>query len=94
MATFIMAMTINPGAKKAHPDLGNQINKSFDVLANNKLPVQNLFATLGRYDYLVIFDAPDQSAAFKVALEINNLGVLETETWPVVPYDDFSKLIE
>lgn len=94
MATYIMAMTINPGAKKAHPDLGNQINKSFDVFASNNLPVQSLFATLGRYDYLVIFDAADQSVAFKVALEINNRGILETETWPVVPYDDFSHLIE
>ena len=94
MATFIMAMTINPGAKKAHPDLGNQINKSLDVFADNNLSVQSLFATLGRYDYMVIFEATDQAAAFKVALDINNRGILETETWPVVPYEDFSKLLE
>jgi uncharacterized protein with GYD domain len=94
MATFIMAMSINPSAKKTHPDLSKQINKSFDIFARNHMPVSNLFATLGRYDYLVIFEASDQGAAFKIALEINNLGVLETETWPVVPYEEFSKLIE
>ena len=54
----------------------------------------SLYATLGRYDYLAIFDAADQSAAFKVAAEINLLGILETETWPVVPYEDFSQIIQ
>jgi len=26
-----MAMTINPNAKKAHPDLSHQVNKSLDA---------------------------------------------------------------
>jgi uncharacterized protein with GYD domain len=94
MASFIMAMTINPSAKKTHPDLSRQISKSLDVFAAMGVRVSDLFATLGRYDYLAVFEADDQSMAFKIALEINNKGVLETETWPVVPYDDFSKLIE
>jgi uncharacterized protein with GYD domain len=94
MALFIMAMTINPNAKKAHPDLSHHINKSLDVFAELGVKVTSLFATLGRYDYLAVFDSPDQTMAFKIALEINNRGVLETETWPVVPYDDFSQLIK
>lgn len=94
MASFIMAMTINPNAKKLHPDLSNQINKSLDVFAEAGVSVQNLYATLGRYDYLAVFEAPDQTVAFKVALEINNKGILETETWPVVPYEDFSQIIK
>ena len=91
MASFIMAMTINPNAKKLHPDLSNQVNKSLDLFAENGVKVQNLYATLGRYDYLAVFEATDQSIAFKVALEINNKGILETETWPVVPYQEFSQ---
>ena len=94
MASFIMAMTINPNAKKMHPDLASQISKSFDVFAEMGVKVAHLYATLGRYDYLAVFEATDQTLAFKIALEINNRGVLETETWPVVPYDDFSQLIK
>jgi uncharacterized protein with GYD domain len=93
MASFIMAMSINPNAKKTHPDLSHDISKSLDTFAEMGVKVSSLFATLGRYDYLAVFDADDQSVAFKIALEINNKGVLETETWPVVPYDDFSQLI-
>ncbi len=94
MATFIMAMTINPNAKKLHPDLSNQVSVSLDVFAERQVKVMELFATLGRYDYLAIFDAADQTVAFRLAADINIKGILETETWPVIPYEDFSRLIK
>ncbi len=93
MATYMMAMTINPNAKKMHPDLSHQINESLDVFARNKVKVQHIFATLGRYDCLALFDADDQTVAFKVASEINGMGIFETETWPVIPFEEFSRLI-
>lgn len=93
MATFIMAMNINSDAKKEHPDLSHQINASLDIFSKNNVKVDNLFATLGRYDYIALFDADDQTTAFRVASEINSRGVLETETWPVISYEDFSRLI-
>ncbi len=93
MASFIMAMTINPSAKKLHSELPGKINDSLEVFTENEVKVNNLYATLGRYDFLAVFDAVDQTAAFKIASEINNMGILETETWPIVSYDDFSKLL-
>ena len=93
MASFIMAMTINPNAKKLHKDLSHQINDSLDIFSQNKVKVAGLYATLGRYDLLAMFDALDQSVAFKVASEINAKGILETETWPVIPYEEFSRLV-
>jgi len=93
MAIFIMAMTINPNAKRQHADLSSQVELSFDVFSENHIKVINLYATLGRYDYLAIFDAPDQALAFRVASSINAKGILETETWPVIPYEEFSRLL-
>jgi uncharacterized protein with GYD domain len=92
MATFIMALQINPSAKKMHADLSAQINDSLEVFSRNNVKVSDLYATLGRYDYLAIFEAADQTVAFRVASEINNKGVLETETWPVIAYDEFTQL--
>jgi uncharacterized protein with GYD domain len=92
MAVFIMALSINPNAKKLHSDLNARINDSLEVFHRNNVKISQLYATLGRYDYLAIFDAPDQTSAFKIASEINIMGILETETWPVIPYDDYTKL--
>jgi uncharacterized protein with GYD domain len=93
MASFIMAMSINPNAKKLHTDLSHRIDESLNLFGKNGVKKLELFATLGRYDLLAKFDAPDQRTAFKVASEINKGGILETETWPVIPYEEFSQLI-
>jgi len=93
MALFIMAMTINPSAKKLHSELPGKINESLEVFTENEVKVNNLYATLGRYDFLAVFDTVDQTVAFRIASGINNLGILETETWPIVSYDAFSKLL-
>jgi uncharacterized protein with GYD domain len=93
MATFIMAMTINPSAKKLHADLSHQVNESLEIFSHNNVRVSNLYATLGRYDYIAIFDAADQTLAFKLASAINGKGILETETWPIIPYDEFQRLL-
>ncbi|HOP06695.1 MAG TPA: GYD domain-containing protein [candidate division Zixibacteria bacterium] len=93
MPSFIMALKINPNARKEHPNLSAQINESLDIFAEHSVTVNNLFATLGRYDYIAIFEADDQNSAFRVANQINSRGILQTETWPVIDYDDFSKII-
>jgi uncharacterized protein with GYD domain len=93
MALFIMALTINPNAKRLHSELAGKVNESLEVFTQSKIKVDKLYATLGRYDFLAVFSVADQIAAFKAASEINNKGILETETWPVIPYDEFTKLI-
>ncbi len=93
MASYIMAMTINPTAKREHPDLSHHVNSSLEIFTRNKVTVEKLYATLGRYDFLAVFEAPDQTVAFRVASDINRAAILETETWPVIPFEDFSQLL-
>ena len=94
MARYIMALTINPNAKKDHPNLSHFINDSIEMLAKNNIKVETLFATLGRFDFLALFDAEDQAVVFKAASDINNLGILDTETWPVIPFEEFTRIFE
>jgi uncharacterized protein with GYD domain len=93
MASFIMAMSINPSAKAHRAELSHNVNESLEIFVKNEVKVERLFTTLGRYDFLALFEANDQTMAFRIASQINALGVLETETWPVIPYEDFSELI-
>jgi uncharacterized protein with GYD domain len=93
MASFIMAMSINPDAKRLHHDLSHQVSDSLEVFTKNGVRGLKLYATLGRYDLLALFDAADQKVAFKVASEISGKGILKTETWPVISYEEFSQLI-
>ncbi|MBU0983945.1 MAG: GYD domain-containing protein [candidate division Zixibacteria bacterium] len=93
MATFIMAMTINPNAKKAHDDLSTRINEALEAFQKNDSKLTSLYATMGRYDCLAVFEAVDQTKAFRIASEITRSGILETETWPVISFDEFTELL-
>ena len=93
MPAFIMAMSINPTAKRQHSSLSTQINESLDCFKIEGVKLREIFATMGRYDCLAVFEANDQGVAFRIASSINSKGILETETWPVIPFDDFSQLV-
>ena len=93
MPDFMMAMTINPQAKRPRTTLSTDISESFEVFKVHNIKVNHLYATMGRYDFVAVFQAQDQTQAFRVASEINNKGILETETWPIIPYEEFTRLL-
>ena len=63
MARFMMAMNINQETKKEHPDVTHQVDMCLEIFREHELKVERVFATLGRYDYLVLFEADDQDEA-------------------------------
>lgn len=51
------------------------------------------YATLGEYDFIVIYEAEDQDVAFQVALAIERHG-LDTQTMAVEETDSFADLVD
>jgi len=47
------------------------------------------YTVLGPYDYLDIFEAPDNEAAARVALIIRAMGRAQTEIWPAMDWVRF-----
>ena len=52
------------------------------------------YALLGRYDFMDIYEAPDDATAHKVSLVSRNEGAVSAESWPALPYDQHLKLLE
>ena len=52
----------------------------------------NIYYTLGRYDIVVIFKAPDEKIAMKMAMMIGDIE--STETLVAVPREEAMKLVE
>jgi uncharacterized protein with GYD domain len=47
------------------------------------------YAVLGPYDYMDIFEAPDETTAAKVVMIIRSYGHGQTETWTAMPWERF-----
>jgi uncharacterized protein with GYD domain len=52
------------------------------------------YALLGPYDFIDIYEAPDQDAAFRVSLLSRELGATSAESWPAIPYESYLPIIE
>jgi uncharacterized protein with GYD domain len=52
------------------------------------------YALLGPYDFMDIYEAPNEEVAHKVSLISRASGALRAESWPALPYDRFVRLAE
>ena len=52
------------------------------------------YALLGPYDFLDIYEAPDEETAAKVSLISLQHGGFQAESWVAIPYNRFIELVE
>ncbi|HET7323167.1 MAG TPA: GYD domain-containing protein, partial [Halococcus sp.] len=62
-------------------------------LAEIDAELQETYALLGRYDFLVVFCAPDRNAVFEVSLAAERHG-LDMNTMEGVPIEEFGQLVD
>ncbi len=55
--------------------------------------LKQFYMTLGRYDFVVLTEAPDEATAAKAALAIGRAGNARTETFRAFTEDEYRKLL-
>lgn len=89
MPTYIMFTTLNPeGVQtlKNNPARIREVNREVEQLGAT---VKAQWATLGRYDFVNILEAPDEETMARVSMELGSRGTGRYETLPAIPVDDF-----
>ena len=51
------------------------------------------YLVMGRYDAVVIAEAPNDETVAKLALTVGSLGAIQTETLRAFPEDEYRKII-
>jgi len=96
MKTFILMTKLAPEVTKRMKERG-KIGREWLEHVKEKCPnVKFLahYALLGQFDFLDIYEAPDDETAAKVSLISREFGATEAQSLTALPYKQFLELIE
>jgi uncharacterized protein with GYD domain len=89
MPTFVMLTTLSPeGVQtvKNNPNRIREVNKEIESLGAE---VKAQWATLGRFDFVNIVEAPDEATMARVSMELGSRGTARYESLAAIPIEDF-----
>lgn len=91
MATFILLTKLSPEVLVDLKKRENMGREWFDEVKSKCPEVKWLdhYALLGGYDFMDIYEAPDEEAAAKVSLITMSKGAVKAESWSAIPYKRF-----
>lgn len=94
MATFVLMTKLSPEVtREVHQRA--EIGKRWKSAVEEKCPQVKWvahYALLGPYDFMDIFEAPDEEVAAKVSLISMMQGAVKAESWTAIPYAHFLEL--
>lgn len=96
MNTYVLMTKLSPEAEMRIKDRASQGRKWLEQVKQKCPEVKFLhhYALLGPYDFLDIYEAPDEETAAKVAMISLQKGAFQAESWTAIPYKRFLELIE
>jgi uncharacterized protein with GYD domain len=89
MPTYLMLAKLTPeGVQtiKNNPSRIREVNREIEQLGAT---VTAQWATLGRFDFVNVVDAPDEQTIARVSLELGARGTVRYETLSAIPIDEF-----
>jgi uncharacterized protein with GYD domain len=96
MQTFVLMTKLAPEMSKQVKDQ-EKLGRVWLEQVKEKCPEVNFvshYALLGPYDFLDIYEAPDEETAAKVSLISLQSGAFLAESWVAIPYKRFVELAE
>ena len=94
--TFILLTKFSPEISKQMKDRARLGRKWLEQVKEKCPEVKFIehYALLGPYDFLDIYDAPDEKTAAKVSMISLSNGAFEAQSLTAIPYKEFLKLTE
>ncbi len=96
MPRFILLTKLSPSAMK-DAKTREQIGREWFETVKEKCPEVHWidhYALLGQYDFMDIYEAPDEKTAVKVAMITMSKGAVKAESLPAIPYKEYLEVIK
>ena len=96
MNTYVLMTKLSPESEMRIKDRAKLGRKWLEKVKEKCPQVKFLahYALLGPYDFLDIYEAPDDETVAKVAMISLQNGAFQSESWTAIPYKRFLELVE
>ncbi|MGE0416787.1 MAG: GYD domain-containing protein [Acetobacteraceae bacterium] len=93
MPTYVMLANWTDQGLKAIQDATRRMDDARKTLEEMGGHFQSLFLTMGQYDLIGIYDAPDDAVAARYTLILARLGNVRTTSMKAFPEEAFRQII-
>lgn len=94
MATFVRLAKLTEHGNRRIRDFGRVLHEAREILKGEGVKILHAYATMGRYDFVVILEAPDEKTMIKASALIGGTGNVTAETLPAMDMEEFNKLFK
>ena len=91
--TYIALVTMTESGKAEITDTFARRETLRPIWDRLSVELVDYYATFGRYDFVMIYTAPSQSAFMEAMMEVGRLGAIQTETLCAVESEDYQRII-
>jgi uncharacterized protein with GYD domain len=96
MATFVLLTKLS-ATSLGSPRNREHMGRKWFVAVKKKCPEVKWidhYALLGPFDFMDIYEAPDEHVAAKVSMITMAKGAVKAETWSALQYKDFLSVVK
>jgi uncharacterized protein with GYD domain len=93
MSTYMTFIRYTQQGIESIKDSPARLDTAKELYKSLGAEIKSFYLTMGRYDVIVISEAPDDETATKLAMTIASAGAIRTETFRLFTEDEYRKLI-
>ncbi len=93
MPTYMTLIRYTQQGIESIKDSPSRLDTAKDLYKSLGAEIKSFYLTMGRYDVVVISEAPDDETTTKLAMTIGSSGAIRTETFRIFTEDEYRKLI-
>jgi uncharacterized protein with GYD domain len=90
MPTYVMLTNLTPEGVRTLKNNPNRVSEVKKEVEQIGAKVLTQYATLGRYDFVTIVEAPDDKTMAKVSVELGSRGTMSSETMAAMPSEELA----
>ena len=93
MPTYITLLNFTQQGLEKIKESPNRLEAARQTFQSMGAEVKDFYLVMGRYDAVVVSEAPDDETATKLAMATGSLGNVRTETLRAFTEDEYRKMI-